>query len=73
MITHYFVMTQSLRKFINLVIFRVIDIDYNSKTDVFRDVIYLINNQCEPRRLQRTQSVLQPRSACNRIALVADI
>ena len=26
------------------------DIDYTSKTDVFRDVIYLILNQCEPRR-----------------------
>ena len=27
------------------------DIDNNSKTDVFRDVIYLIIDQCEPRRL----------------------
>ena len=27
------------------------DIDYNSKTDVFRDVIYLIINQCESRHL----------------------
>ena len=26
------------------------DFDYNSKTDVFRDVIYLIINQREPRR-----------------------
>ena len=26
------------------------DIDYNSRTDVFRDVISLIVNQCEPRR-----------------------
>ena len=26
------------------------DIDYNSRTDVFRDVISLINNQCDPRR-----------------------
>ena len=26
------------------------DIDYNSKTEVFRDVFYNIVNQCEPRR-----------------------
>ena len=26
------------------------DIDYNSKTDVFRDVISLMINQCDPRR-----------------------
>ena len=26
------------------------DVDYNSKTDVFRDVIYLILNQCDRRR-----------------------
>ena len=26
------------------------DIDYNSRTDVFRDVISLIINQCDPRR-----------------------
>ena len=25
------------------------DIDYNSKTDVFRDVIYLMIDQCKPR------------------------
>ena len=29
------------------------DIDYNSKTDVFSDVIcHIINNQCEPKRLK---------------------
>ena len=28
------------------------DIDYSSKTDVIRDVIYLIINQCELRRLR---------------------
>ena len=28
------------------------DIDYNSRTDVFRDVIPLIINQCYPRRSQ---------------------
>ena len=26
------------------------DIDFNSKTDIFRDVISLIINQCDPRR-----------------------
>ena len=26
------------------------DINYSSKTDIFRDVIYLIINQCAPRR-----------------------
>ena len=28
------------------------DIDYNSRTDVFRDLISLIINQCDPRRLK---------------------
>ena len=53
MITHHSVMTSSL--FINSLI---IDkfciflsvIDYNSKTDVFRDVIYVLFTQCELRR-----------------------
>ena len=31
------------------------DFNYNRRTDVFRDVIYLIINHCEPRRLWRTQ------------------
>ena len=26
------------------------DIDYNSRTDIFRDVISLLMNQCDPRR-----------------------
>ena len=26
------------------------DLDYNSRTDVFRDVISLLINQCDPRR-----------------------
>ena len=26
------------------------DIDYNSKTDISRDVSFLINNQCDPKR-----------------------
>ena len=49
------------------------DIDYNSRTDVFRDVISLIINQCDHRRLRRTQSVRQPRSANKRSALVVKI
>ena len=43
------------------------DIDFNSKTDVFRDVIPLIIKQSDPRR---PQSVRQPRSANKRSALV---
>ena len=31
------------------------DIDFNIKTDKFREIISLINNQFDPRRLQRTQ------------------
>ena len=51
--THHFVMTSSLR----IKNFKIdkfgdfsINIDYNSRTDVFRDVISLIINQCDPRR-----------------------
>ena len=51
--THHFVMTSSLL----IKIFKIdkfgdfsCDIDYNSQTDVFRDVISLIINQCAPRR-----------------------
>ena len=46
MMTHHFVLTSSLRiknDFSS-------DFNYNSKADVFRDVISLIINQCEPRR-----------------------
>ena len=53
MMTHHFVMTSSIRiknfkidKFGDF----LCDIDYNSRTDVFRDVISLIINQCGPRR-----------------------
>ena len=51
----------------------VSDINYNSKTDAFRDVIYLMINRCDPRPkgfLMRTQNVRQPRSASKRNALV---
>ena len=53
MMTHHSVMTSSLR--INF--FKIdkfgdfsCDIDYSIITDVFRDVISLIINQCDPRR-----------------------
>ena len=68
--THHFIMMSPLRikilKLTNLVIF-LCDIDYNSRTDVFRDVISLIINQCDPRP---PQSVRKPRSANKRSALV---
>ena len=75
--THHFVMSSSLL----IKIFKIgkfcdfsCDIDYNSMTDVFRDVISLIINQCDPRRPKgtprQTQSVRQPRSASKRSALV---
>ena len=47
MMTHHFVMTLPLR--IKHFDFSC-DIEYNSRTDVFRDVISLIINQCDPRR-----------------------
>ena len=50
----------------------LIDIDYNSKTDVFRDVSLIIN-QCEPRRPKDASgghSVRYPRSASKRSPLV---
>ena len=49
------------------------DIDYNSRTGVFRDAIPLVVNQYDPRRPQgafRGHSVLQPRNASKRSALV---
>ena len=55
MMTHHFVMTSSLL----IKILKIdkygdfsCDIDYDSRTDVFRDVIYLIINQCNLRRPQ---------------------
>ena len=51
--TRHSVMTSSLRiKFFKNLKFGDFscDIDYNSRTDVFRDVISLIINQCDPRR-----------------------
>ena len=51
--THHFVMTSSLRikilKIDNFSDFSC-DIDYNSRTDIFRDAISLIINQCDPTR-----------------------
>ena len=53
MITHHFVMTSSLLikilKIDNFGDFSC-DIDYNSSTGVFKDVISLIINHCDPRR-----------------------
>ena len=51
--THHFVITSSL--LINILKIDKFgdfscDIDYNSRTDVFREVISLIINQCDPRR-----------------------
>ena len=77
MMTHYFVITSSLRikkflidKFCDF----SSDIDFNTKIDICRDVISLIIKQCDPRRpdgsLRRTQSVHQPHSASKRSALV---
>ena len=75
--THHFVMTSSLLiKILKIDKFGDFscDIDYNSRTDVFRDVISLIINQCDPwateGSLRRTQSVRQPRTASKRSALV---
>ena len=51
--THHFAMTSSLLiKILKIDQFGVFssDIDYNSRTDVSRDVISLIINQCDPRR-----------------------
>ena len=51
--THHFVMTSSLLiKILKIDKFSDFscDNDYNSGTDVFRDVISLIINQCDPRR-----------------------
>ena len=50
--TRYFVMTSTLFiKILKIDIFGDFscDINYNSKTDVFRDVISLITNQCDSR------------------------
>ena len=51
--THHFVMTSSFRiknyKFDKFGDFSN-DIGYNSRTDIFRDAISLIINQCDPRR-----------------------
>ena len=53
MLTYHFVMTSSLLIKI-LKIEKLGDfscnIDYNSRTDVFREVIFHIINQCDPRR-----------------------
>ena len=55
MMSHHFVMTSSLRiKKFNIDKFGDFssDIDYNSRTNIFRDTISLIINQCDLRRLK---------------------
>ena len=50
--THHFVMTSSLHiKILKIYEFHDFssDIDYSSKTDIFRDFTFLIISQCEPR------------------------
>ena len=53
MMTHHSVLTSTLC-IQNFIIDKFSDsssgIDYNSKTEEFRDAIHLIINQCEPRR-----------------------
>ena len=56
MMTHHSVMTSSLRnKIINNAKFCYFScgIDYNTKNDVFRDVTYIMINQCDPGALWR--------------------
>ena len=53
MMTHHSVMTSSLLiKILKIDKFGDFssDIDFNTKLDIFRDVISLIINQCDPRR-----------------------
>ena len=67
--THHSVMTSSL----GIKIFKInnfgdfsCDINYNSRTDGFRDVVSLTINQCDPRRPNGASggyNVPQPRSA----------
>ena len=70
MITHHFVMTLSLLiKILKIDKFCDFscDIDYNSRTEVFRDVISHIFNHGDHR--QRIQIVCQPRSASSEARL----
>ena len=77
MMTHHFVMTSSLL-IKNFKIDKFGDfsseIGFNTKMDIFRDVISLIINQCHLQAtegsLRRTLCVRQPRSASKRSALV---
>ena len=55
MMTYHFVMTSSLlSKILKIDKFGDFscNIDFNSSTGIFRDVISLIINQCDPRRLK---------------------
>ena len=72
--THHSVMTSSLRikdRKIDLLYDFSSNIDYNRKTDVFRDVIYLIINQCGSRRPKVASGGHKVSvSTCKRSALV---
>ena len=67
MMTHHFVMTSSLLikilKIDNFDDFSS-DIDFNSKINIFRDVIFLIINQCVDSRLPKGASGGHKVSAC---------
>ena len=75
--THHFVMTSSL--LIKVLIIDKFgdfscDIDYNSRTGVFRDIISYIINQCDPKRPKGASgghNVRLQRSASKRSALVS--
>ena len=75
---HHFIMTSSLLiKILKINKFgdSSCDIDFN-RTDVFRDVISFIIDQCNPRCPKGTSgvhSVRQPRSASKRSAVVLTI
>ena len=70
MMTQHFVMTSSLR----IKNFKIDKFGDFFRTDIFRDAISLIINQCDLQATEgsfwRTQSVRQPRSASKRSALV---
>ena len=78
MTTHHFVRTSSLLiKILKIDKFGDFssDIDFKTKMDIFRDDISLIIKQSHLQAtegsLRRTRSVLQPRSASKRSALVS--
>ena len=66
MLIHHSVITSLLRiKNLKIDKFNYVssDIDFNSKTDIFRDVISFIINQCEPRHASGGHKVSASRAA----------